>query len=587
MRRRAVRLALALALVVALASACRLGRGASEDAAAPTVEAVPTFTPTPEPAPATAAASADQLAYQQSEFVHLVAEDADVFNPVLTNSSTSVAVLGLIYPRLVGRDAQTGVITPTQMASGWDISPDGRAYTFRLRTDVLWSDGQPVTAADFRYTYEALAGAQDQSPARDRLDAIAAIETPDPHTIIVRLEDADCSVLQRLRLPWLPSHRYAADYADLASNPLNSYPVVSAGPFRFVEWTPGERIVLEHNADYWQGAPRIGTYALRVEPDERERLRIMAAGEAHLLQLTAEELVTATDVLAGPVRLDTYPAQAVEFLALNLADPKNPQTGLDEAGNTVAQAPHPVLADPAVRQAIALGIDIARLQAESVLGQGYVPATAVLSSVPWAHAAELQPRGHQPAAAAAALENAGWRDGDGDGIREKSGTRLSLTLLTNEENAARMRAADLIVEQLGALGFEIVRESAPFGQATATILGQRYDMALLGWENLPADPGLMPLWRSADDVPGAGVNFTSFQDAEVDAWLDQAQAVTDCGLEQRGELYRRVQKRVYDEVPVVLLRADTEAWAVSLQWAGVEPGAWGPGEDVQTWRPAQ
>ena len=563
----------------------------------------PTLTPTVKPAQTSlpdVAQGRDQgqvpNSRQGSEFVQLVAEDADLFNPALTNTDTGVTVLGLIYPRLVGRDSQTGVITPTELATGWDISPDGRVYTFTLHNDVFWSDGQPVTAADFRYTYEALSSAPVPSPVQDRLDDIVQIETPDTHTVVLRLEEPDCAVLHSLRLPLLPSHRYAPDYADLASNPLNTSPEVSAGPFRFVEWTPGKRIVLERNPDYWKGAPQIERFVLRVEPDAAARLRMIANGDADLMRHSAAELAEAERDLSPQVRVYTYPAPALQFLALNLGNPQNPQPGRDSTGNLIAQEPHPVLGDSAVRRAIALGFDYEAIMADEALmanerliseaygGQGYVPATGVLSTIPWAHAAALTPRSYRPEEAVAALENAGWADADGDGVRENAGVRLALTLLTNQENTARVQAADLIAAQLGELGFEITRLSEPFGDLAATVLAQRYDMALMGWENLPPDPGVMPLWRSDDDLPGSGANFTSFQDAEVDAWLAEAVEVPGCGLEERGELYRRVQRRVHDSLPYVFVHGETAGWTVNSRWTGLAPGPWGRGDNVHEWR---
>lgn len=585
---KAIQVGLALLTLVALAGGCgqlRERRQATPTALAP----VPTFTPTPVPA---AAAMQDAVAPDVSAeagdagtqpFVELVAADADVFNPVLTNSSTSAAVLDMIYPRLVNQDAQTGVITAGEVATDWDISADGRTYTFTLRSDVSWSDGQPVTAADFRFTYDALAAVEAASPAADRLNGIDEIETPDPNTIILRLDQADCSVLQRLRLPWLPSHRYAADYADLAANPLNQQPVVSAGPFRFAEWTPKGQIVLEANPDYWNGAPAIDRYIVRIEPDASERLRLMANGEADLTRLPATELAAAEGLAGAGVH--RHPARSIEYLALNWADAQNPQPGQDAGGALFPQQPHAILGEAAVRRAIALGVDAERIRTQAYGTAGFAPVSAVPPSVTWAHAHDLSPYKYAPEAAIGALETAGWIDADGDGVRERNGVRLALSLVTNEENAARGGAADLIAAQLGEIGFEIAVQRAPFDEVAAQVLAQRFDLALLGWENLPADPGLLPLWHSEDDAPGACVNFTSFQDAEVDAWLDSAQVAPGCDLAVRGDLYRRVQGRVHESLPVLFLHGDTDTWLFSERWTGVEPGAFGHG-DLSAWRPA-
>lgn len=574
---------MAAVVVVAVAGAAGIyrneaGQGADEIQATAQPALQPTFTPATTPAPA-------GEAEPSRDFVQLVAAGEDLFNPVLTTSATGAAVLDKIYPRLVGQDAQTGEIVPTELAERWELSADGRTYTFFLRETLFWSDGQPVTAADFRFTYAALADPAVQSPYRDRIQAIARIETPDPYTVVVALVEPDCTVLQGLRRPLLPSHRYAPDFSDLASNPLNAAPEVSAGPFRFAGHAPGEQVVLEANSAYWRGAPPMQRWVLRIVPDAAERRRQLADGAADLAYFSAEELAGMDAAEnAGGVVWQNVAAPAFHFLALNLADPDNPQPGRDGNGALLPQEPHPLLGERAVRQAIVLGIDRARVIEQALAGRGYALTGDVLPAIPWAHAADLALSPHDPDRARILLENAGWRDSDGDGVRERDGRRLALRLTVNVDNPMRLRAAELIAADLAELGISVDLAPAAFEAAAAELIGQRTDLASLGWDNLPADPGLSAFWSSSEDAPGSGANFTSFQDAEVDAWLEQARTLPGCDLMARGELYRQVQRRVAEESPYAFLSGELPVWAHATRWAGIAPGPWGLNGNLHEWR---
>ncbi|HXF62884.1 MAG TPA: peptide ABC transporter substrate-binding protein, partial [Caldilineaceae bacterium] len=447
-------------------------------------------------------------------FVEAVAAGAELINPVLAVGATAERVAELIYPRLLDQDPSGGFITPSALAEGWEVSPDGRVYTFTLRSGVHWSDGQPVTAADVKFTYDALASETVASPYRDRAAAIERMETPDAHTLVVTLRSPSCSALHRLRRPLLPAHRYAADFSDLATNALNHAPEVGAGPFLFAEQTPGEQIMLVRNPDYWKGAPQIERYVLAILPDAAARRQALEEGRVDLASLEPAELIE--DGLPAGAQLTVYPYQADAYsvLALNLADPANPQPGMDGAGQAIPQPPHPILGDAEVRQAIAEALDYEALLAEGFQGRGYRLTGYVLPTVGWAYA-DLPRVAHDPARAGQRLADAGWVDGDGDGIREAGGETLRLALQTNGDNPLRVRLAEQVAAQLQQVGFQIDLEVVSFEELADMLLGQRFDLAVIGWENVGADPGNAPFWQTAQDRPGQGFNFTSFQDPEV------------------------------------------------------------------------
>lgn len=516
------------------------------------------------------------------ELREAVAADATGFNPLFAGDPAGSRVVDLLYPRLVGQDPSGGFPVPTELAQRWEASPDGRTYTFTLRAGVTWSDGTPVSAADVKFTYDALADARTQSPFRDRAAAIAAVDAPDAHTAVVTLRSPSCSALLSLRQPLLPSHRYAPDFSDLHTNPLNGAPAVSAGPFRFAEHRPGERIVLARDEGYWKGAPRLDRWVLQVIPDAAARRQAVESGAVDLVALDGQVIVQG-GLPAGPqITVYDYPADGYTVLALNLADPANPQPGRAAAGAAVDQPPHPVLGDGAVRQAIAEALDTRRLLDEVWQGQGYPLNSYVLPTVGWA-AAGLPNVLYDPARAGQRLEESGWIDPDGDGIRAAGDRPLRLTLQTNEDNPLRVQLAEHIAAQLRNVGFQIDLAVGPFEEVSAALLDQRFDLAVIGWENVGADPALSPFWHSREDRPGVGFNVTSFHDAEVDGWLDAADQMPGCGLDGRGAVYRQVQERLAQSHPYIFLAGHKAAWVYANRWQGLAPGPWGLTYNVEAW----
>jgi peptide/nickel transport system substrate-binding protein len=284
-------------------------------------------------------------------FTEAVAEDVAGFNPLLTTNATTQLVARQLFPSLLGQDPQTGLITPTGLAQAWEFSPDGRTYTFTLRTDLTWSDGAPVTAQNVQFSFAALVDAAVQSPYRPSLAPLESLVAVDQATVVVRFAAAQCAALHLLRHPLLPSHRYAADFSDLRTNPLNDAPTVSAGSFRFGDHMPGEEIRLLRAATE-PTAATITEWRYRVVADATQRVAQLLAGALDAAPIPPAQVDVLTN--AGTLTLHQFPADSYSFLALNLADPQNPQPGQAD-GARLPQPPHPILGDVRVRQALAPG----------------------------------------------------------------------------------------------------------------------------------------------------------------------------------------------------------------------------------------
>lgn len=507
-------------------------------------------------------------------FVQIVARDADTLNPFLTTNPTSRAVFQKIYPTLIDQDPASGVPTVGRgLATRWEFADAGRTIRFTLRSDIRWSDGAPVLARDVKFTYDAIRDPVTKSAYRLNFAKVSAVETvpDDEHLLILRLTEADCAILQALNQPILPSHRYEGWTAEQLADP-NLRPQVSAGPFQLIDWIPGRRITLVRNAGYWEGAPRLERWEFQVIPDPIAQLQAMIDGTADWLELAPSQ-VSQVQSQAG---LQVYSALAdsLTFVALNLANSGQPQPGRNADGTLLPQEPHPILGDHRMRQALAQAIDYDRLLHETGGATLQLLRSYLLPIIPWAYHADLPTPGYDTTQAQRLLDELAWRDSDGDGVRDRSGMPLSLSLLTNSDNELRTQLALLLAQQWKTIGIDIRFEPQPFDAVADRLLSQQYDMVLIGWDNLGPEPANSDFWHSRYDAPGDGANFVSYQNPQVDEWLDGARREPTCDTAVRGKLYRQVQQQIAADLPYILISGQFKQWAYANTWQELTPFPW-------------
>ncbi|MEZ4658645.1 MAG: ABC transporter substrate-binding protein [Caldilineaceae bacterium] len=249
--------------------------------------------------------------------------DASILNPILWSDAASSGVGRFLFPVLIGADPFTGETVPTEMAESWDVSDDGLVWTFHLRDGVVWSDGEPVNADDFKFTYDAIASDLVETPRKSNVEGIDNIEVLDPLTIQITFKEVKCDGLLDLGLRWLPSHMYAADFSDVMGSPLNEEPTVSAGEFVFSSWARDDNVVEVRNDNFWKGAPLMDGLITKVVPDPGARLAQLQSGEVSDIGLQPEQIAIAE---SDPnVNIYNFKDDGYAYIGLNLANPANPQ----------------------------------------------------------------------------------------------------------------------------------------------------------------------------------------------------------------------------------------------------------------------
>lgn len=491
--------------------------------------------------------------------------DSTTFNTVIQIESVDASVQALVFPALTRNNLQTG--QPEPNLAEWEVSEDGLTYTFSIREDANWSDGTPITAQDAVFTLSAI-GNENVETFR-AIDSLSAINVIDDKTFEVVLSQPSCNLLSQVGVPIMPSASFAEDYSDFATSEFNLGPDVSGGPFIFVERSTDEFLRFAANDNYFDGRPNIDQIIIQIIPDADVRTQALQSGAIDYTQtVTAEQ----AELLAGDpnVEVVSYPINGWVMNMFNLADPANMMPAYDEEGNLVEQAPHPILSDVRVRQALIMGWD--HEDSLFLAGDAALPLVGpVPPSLPDAYNNDLELYAYDPEGAAALLDEAGWVDSDGDGVRDKDGMPLELDLIYIEPftNDATLMAdywrdlgvnANLITGEQGAL---IGERLAP----------QNFDMFVISasWDEPTPDVLLNFFYNSANDP---GTNFSSFVNEEFDSLLADV-ATGSCDPMAKQPAYYRLQEIAHEEAISDFMYTQVAHAAKSPRLTGLDLTAWG------------
>lgn len=498
-------------------------------------------------------------AQDASTFIMSSLADISTFNPIAFLTGIDTRANELIWPHLYRVDPVTGEALPS--AASWTISEDGRTYTFTIREDAVWSDGTPITSADAKFTFDAIASDAVQSSRKGVVAQFESVEMIDDKTFAITLKAVNCSFFSynNMNFGLLPAHKFGTDFTDIEGNPFFANPDISGGPYILVERAADEFLRFEANPTYYLGAPQIPNMLYRIIGDAAVQQQAVQAGEVDFALLLAEEL---SQMPAGDnytIHVNSSGLQLV--MMLNMGDPENPVNAYDEEGNLVEQGAHPILGDVRVRRAIALGYDKSSIM--EAVNSTERAVNFIPPALAWAYNSELEPYAYDPEAAIALLEEAGWVDSDGDGIREKDGMPLALEFITAVGADSYTTVGLVAQDQLGQIGFDITINELEFNAFVGELFSQTFDLAVVDWGDL--DPNSYPssLLNSRNDVVGSGLDAMSYVNPEFEALRDQAISVPGCSTEERGPLYRQMQEIIYNDVPMDFVTLSPDAYAIS------------------------
>ena len=478
-------------------------------------------------------------------YVEGLAGFPQAMNPVLANDDASRSVAALVFSGLTKPD-ESGQPVP-DLAQSWDISPDGKTYTFVIRSNARWHDGAPVTADDAVFTFKLLQDPQYLG-ALSGIWRDVAIDKVDDRTVRLALQkDSFAPFIEYTSLGLLPAHLLSGtSIRDLTTHRFNLEPV-GTGPFRMREVKP-EEIVLEAAPDHYGPRPFLSRIVFRIYPNYKTILTALERDEVE-----GVPLVDPGDIgrISREKRATLYDAPQASLTLLFF--------------NTSV----PALTDKNVRQAIAHAVDRQKLIDVNRAGHGRRADGPILPSS-WAFNPDVKKYEPDPARARTLLDEAGWRLLSPDAsVRSKDGRPLRLVLLTNDRQE-RVQLAEEIQRQLTAVGFDVeVQATGAGGLVQDFLLPRRYEIALFSWDFNGFDPDPYALWHSTQLAP-AGLNISGFNHRRADEVLERGRRATE--RNERATLYKEFQSLFAEELPSLPLFFPTYDFAISGKIKGVKPG---------------
>jgi len=488
--------------------------------------------PTPTPVPPTACEAAGGK--EGGTFTEVSFADAENLNPILWVDTSSAENGALIFDALVDIDGDTLEVIP-DLAESWEISDDGLTYTYYLRDDVTFHDGEPFTCRDVEFTYEMILDEELNSPRRANL---ADILTPEQITCLddYTLEFQLSSVLVSFEcceaiygiLPYHLLGEMTAEELNVAE--FNTNPI-GTGPFIFQEWVKDDHLLHVANENHWAGRPCIDQYVYKIVEDWTAMFAQLQTGEADYGAIEA----AMWDACEADETLNCWEADQFGFtFYLYQLDPEIT----------------PLFQDVRVRQALLYALDREAIVEATVFGHAMVANSAV-PPISWAFNPDNEPvYPYDVEKAEALLDEAEVIDRDGDGVRELAdGTPMSFTLFTNAGNTEREAAIAAMQEFWRKIGVEAKLQAEEWG-AFLSRLTETFDFEVLlvgfSWD---IDPDQKAMWHT-DSYPDS-FNMNKYSNPELDEILDAALETPD--VEKRKEHYFEMQRILAEELPNVIL----------------------------------
>lgn len=410
----------------------------------------------------------------------------------------------------------------------------GRVWDIRLKDNVRFHDGTPLTANDVVFSIEKR---KEMAPS---LGAIRQAEATDRMTVRLRLDNPLSDISDMLSLIFVyPSHILTQEEywrKIFLKNPIGS------GPFKFERWL--ERgMVFVANKEYFEGRPHIDRISYISEGDEKRRVTYLLKGEADVALPVSP--YTAHFIRKDPrFYLNEFPLPSYSALFLN----------------TRSQ----ILSDSLVRKAVNMAVNKGSL-IDKGLQVAALPVTSPFTADMLPENYSETPYGYDPKMAAALLKEAGWRDKDGDGVLEKNGTRLRVRLLYSSASEEFKRVAVIIAQQLYEIGIEV--QSGPVDYtafAGKGLLSLKYD-ALLDSKGVFNPEST---WKSRSLYGSNTFNYSDYSNKEVDDLFEQAKKTTDTNEVKR--IYARIDRTIHEDAPAVFLYAPAYCTAANRRFKGAK-----------------
>jgi peptide/nickel transport system substrate-binding protein len=453
------------------------------------------------------------------------------------------------------------------------LSADGKTVTIKLRDDITWSDGEKLTADDFVFTYDMIVSEKNTPLSRYPYeDFITSVEAKDATTVVVTFSEPYAAWLTRLFNYVLPKHVLQPVFeaeGTIDTAEWNRNPTVGVGPFLLSEWETGSHLAFKANSN-WINPPKLEQIFVRIVPDDAAQEAAILAGDTDIGVFLSSDQIEKLEA-GGKIKVVAVPSGYNEAWFVNV----NPETT------------HPAMLDVNVRKAVALASDRFTI-VKDLLVEEINPVNVTYWDMTKPYQTDtLKPYAYDPEEAKRLLDEAGWIDSDGDGMRDKEidGQKVDLKLrfITNQRELRK--SVQAVVEQqwkMVGIGAELVNYSSDvfwngYNDGGPQAQGLYEIAEFSSAQTAFPDPDASSGW-TCDQIVNAdnpdGGNTQGYCNPELDKLMKE-QAVTIDPV-KRKELYNQIEQMIYDDYVYIGMWQDPDLWSVSsrlknVKFSGVYP----------------
>ncbi len=462
---------------------------------------------------------------------------------MVAGESAAAAISGNIFNKLLKYDKNLDL--EGELAESWLISADQKTITFKLKPNLKWADGKPLTSEDVLFTWKLVIDEKTRSPYASDYQLVKNAEAPDANTFIVSYDQAYAPALDSWSgLQILPKHlleKQDIHTTAFARNPIGSH------YYKLDSWTHGENLKLSRNALSVLGPANIDKLVTRIIPDNSAQFLELMADNIDSMGLDPikySRIIPARPELQKKLALYKELGNSYTYLGFNLK--------------------HKPFDDVRVRKAINYAIDKQEIIDGVYLGLGINIASPYKPGTRWSNP-DLKPYPYDVVKAKALLKEAGFADSDGDGILERDGKPFAFEIITNQ-NKEREKSAVLIQRRLKDVGIDVQIRAIEWASFISRFIKTGdFDVVVLGW-GLGLDPDQFSIWHSSQNQPGQ-FNFINYNNPKIDALLEQGRL--ELNPEKRMKVYHEFAKVLLEDSPIVYLSAGYGLTAIHKRVKGI------------------
>jgi len=435
------------------------------------------------------------------------------------------------------------------IAESYEISADGLTYTFKIRPNVCFSDGVPLTAADVVFSYKTIMTPEvDCAPLRGYYDHVKSCEKLDDRTVRFKMDEPYFQAMDFLGgMSIIPEHVYKFSKGEEYN--AKGAVLVGSGPYSLQKWDRGQQITMVRNERYWGERPTFDKLVFRFIENPQAAFQTFQNGDIDIFGPTADQYV----------KFSTDEDFLKKFIAVKFP---RPNAGYSFIGYNEKK---PIFADKFTRRALTMLID--RKTIIQTIARGLaMEITSPFSPLTPQNDKTVEPWPYDPEAAKKLLTEQGWKPG-ADGVLERGGVRFEFDLSMGQNNPVAERIANYVKEQFEKAGIRMRLTPWEFAVLMDRVDERNYDAVFMGWSGSVEDDPYQ-IWHSSS-IANKGSNFIGFDNKESDALIEQARKTLDEA--KRMELWHKWQRLIHEESPYTFLYSPQDRAFINNRFRNTAP----------------